>query len=54
MTKHDTYTAIIIFVMAFLATLADGGAVSKNILMSATVAGAGAAIHTFISKGEPK
>lgn len=54
MKKHDLTTALIIFVMAFLATLANGGAVSKNLLMSAAVAGAGAVIHMFISKGESK
>lgn len=47
MGMHDLYTAIVIFTMVFLGTVAQGGSVSKDVLWSAALAGAGAVIHTF-------
>ncbi|HET7640551.1 MAG TPA: hypothetical protein VFK47_17640 [Ktedonobacteraceae bacterium] len=44
---HDLYTTIVIFAMVFLGTVAKGGSVSKDVLLSAALAGAGAVIHTF-------
>ena len=48
--KHDVETAVVIFAMAFVGTLMKGGSVSKSLLISAVVAGAGAVIHTFLGK----
>lgn len=50
MGMHDLYTSIVIFAMVFLGTVAQGGSVSKDVLMSAALAGAGAVIHSFTSK----
>lgn len=49
--KHDVETAVVIFAMAFAATLMKGGSLNKSLLISAAVAGAGAVIHTFLGKG---
>lgn len=52
MGLHDLYVAIIVFTTTFLGMVAQGGSVSKDVLMSAALAGAGAVIHTFIPKGD--
>lgn len=49
--KHDIETAVVIFSMAFVGTLMKGGSLSKSLLISAAVAGAGAVIHAFLGKG---
>lgn len=51
MGMHDLYTALVMFTMVFLGTVAKGGSVSKDVLLAAALAGAGAVIHTF-HKGE--
>lgn len=52
MGMHDLYTSLIIFSMVFLGTVAKGGSISKDVLLAAALAGAGAVIHSFTSKGD--
>lgn len=49
--QHDLVTAVVIFGAAFVSTLMKGGSVSKDVLLSAVAAGAGAVIHSFFGKG---
>lgn len=48
--KHDVETGVVIFAMAFMSTLMKGGSVSKDVLLAAVAAGAGAVIHSFFGK----
>lgn len=52
MGMHDLWTAVVIFGMTFLGSIAQGGSLDKSVLMSAALAGAGAVIHTFTYKGD--
>lgn len=52
MGVHDLHTSIVIFTMVFLGSVAKGGSVSKDVLMSAALAGAGAVIHALFTPKE--
>lgn len=49
-TKHDLYTAAILFAGTFLSALSKGGSVSGNALLSAAVAAVGAVVHSYLGK----